>query len=172
MKQKNRTYKNKKGGVFVNRLNSLWQGKTAKTYCCNSKTSTSNNILESGSNIGKDCIPSYTGQCLPGYGTGNNYKFRCFGENADKAEAHTKIDERINTPDNKCEYISGAVSKVGKTAAAATVGIGKFVAKASTNVLPYAFAMLTAPAIFFKAGKKRKSRSTRKSKKNKKQHRK
>jgi hypothetical protein len=62
---------------------------------------------------------------------------------------------------------------VGKTAAAATVGTGKFVAKASTNVLPIVIAAFTAPAKFFKrAGKKRKSRSTRKSKKNKKHHRK
>lgn len=167
MKQKNRTYKNKKGGFLENRLNSLWQGKTAKTYCCAAKTSNGNDILESGSNVGTGCTPSYTGQCLPGYGTGNNYKFRCFGENAGDKKAHAEIHEKTNNPDNKCEYISGAVSKVGKTAAATAIA-AKTVLKNIPNSLALGLSMMVASG----GGKKRKSRSTRKSKKNKKHHRK
>jgi len=162
MKQKNRTYKNRKGGFLEKRLNSLWQGKTAKTYCCASKTS-DGELLSSGSNIGSKCTRSYTGQCLPG----NNYKFRCFNSTFNDNSEIPTIDEK---DDNKCEYISGAVSKVGKTAAAAAYGTGTVIKTASKNALPIAIAMLTSP--FNGGGKKRKSRSTRKSKKNKKHHRK
>jgi len=161
MKQKNRTYKNKKGGFLKNRLNSLLKRKTVKTYCCNSKTS-SNNILKSGSNVGKSCKRSYTGQCLPG----NNYKFRCFDSKFDDSKEILKIDEK---DDNTCEYISGAVSKVGKTVAAATVGTGKLVSETLKTAFPLFLAGLASPS---GGGKKRKSRSTRKSKKNKKHHRK
>lgn len=166
MSRKNRTYKNRKGGFLEKRLNSLWQGKTAKTYCCADKRS-NGDILGSGSNVGSKCTRSYTGQCLPGYGTGNNYKFRCFDSKFDDNSEISTINEKDN---NKCEYISGAVSKVGKTAAATAYGTGTVIKTASKNTLPIAFAMLTSP--FNGGGKKRKSRSTRKSKKNKKQHRK
>lgn len=165
MKQKNRTYKNRKGGFLEKRWNSLYdsfqQGttpKTAKTYCCASKTS-SNDILSSGTNEGKGCTPSYTGQCLPGYGTGNNYKFRCFGTDAGDADKHTTINEN----DSNCEYISGALSKVGKTAVAAGIGFGH-IASATLNSGPLALALVFS-SIVGGDRKKRKSRSTRKSKK-------
>jgi hypothetical protein len=123
MKQKNRTYKNRKGGFLEKRWNSLWQGKTAKTYCCASKTS-NGDLLSSGSNKGTKCSRSYTGQCLPGYGTGNNYKFRCFNSNFDDNSTDLEINDNVKD-NNKCEYISGAVSKVGKTTTAAAYGVGQ-----------------------------------------------
>ena len=156
MKQKNRTYKNRKGGFLEKRLNSLWQGKTAKTYCCADKRS-NGDILGSGSNVGSKCTRSYTGQCLPGYGTGNNYKFRCFDSKFDDNSEISTINEKDN---NKCEYISGAVSKVGKTTTAAAYGVGK-IAAAPLQTLPLGLAMMISGG----DRKKRKSRSTRKSKK-------
>ena len=168
MSRKNRTYKNRKGGFLEKRWNSLYDSfkkgttpKTAKTYCCASKESGSNDILSSGTNVGNTCKRSYTGQCLPGYGTGNNYKFRCFNSNFDDNSTILKINEQ---DDNKCEYISGALSKVGKTAVAAGIGFGHI---ASTPVKNSSFLL----GLSFLSGgdrKKRKSRSTRKSKKNKK----
>jgi len=168
MKQKNRTYKNRKGGFLEKRWNSLWKGKTAKTYCCASKTSTSNDILSSGSNVGTNCSRSYTGQCLPGYGTGNNYKFRCFDSKFDDNSTDLEINDN-KTDNNKCEYISGALSKVGKTAASAAHGVGQ-IALAPFNSSSIALGM--SLSLFGGDRKKRKSRSTRKSKKNKKQHKK
>ena len=159
MSRKNRTYKNRKGGFLEKRWNSL--SKTAKTYCCASKESGSNDILSSGTNVGYRCTPSYTGQCLPGYGTGNNYKFRCFGTDAGKAEKHTTINDSI---DSNCEYISGALSKVGKTAVAAGIGFGH-IASAPFKNSSFLLGLSWLPG---GDRKKRKSRSTRKSKKNKK----
>lgn len=172
MKQKNRTYKNRKGGFLEKRWNSLYdsfqQGttpKTAKTYCCASKESGSNDILSSGTNVGKTCKRSYTGQCLPGYGTGNNYKFRCFDSKFNDNNTITEINDNKRDT-NKCEYISGALSKVGKTAVAAGIGFGH-IASATLNSGPLALALVFS-SIVGGDRKKRKSRSTRKSKKNKK----
>ena len=159
MSRKNRTYKSRKGGFLEKRWNSLWQGKTAKTYCCASKTSTGD-LLSSGTNVGETCKRSYTGQCLPG----NNYKFRCFDSTFDD---NINISTIVENDTNKCEYISGAVSKVGKTATAAAITT-KTVLKNIPSSLVLGMSMLAASG----GGKKRKSRSTRKSKKNKKHHRK
>jgi hypothetical protein len=119
-----RSTKRVKGGLF-GRLTSVLsgQGASAQTYCCDSKSSDLNVIGDQ--NVGKKCKPSYTGQCNIGYGTGQNYKFRCFNpKNKDAREEIVEGEEN----GEKCEYISGTLAKVAKVgvgSAKVAHGIGK-----------------------------------------------
>lgn len=98
-----------------------------QTYCCDSKTS---NLGLAGENKGKNCYPSATGQCNVGYGTGQNYKFRCFNvEDKDKLKPRAEI---LGTPmlDNdydgdyeECEYVSGMSSRIARTAISPLVAV-------------------------------------------------
>uniref|UniRef100_A0A6C0ATJ9 Uncharacterized protein n=1 Tax=viral metagenome TaxID=1070528 RepID=A0A6C0ATJ9_9ZZZZ len=109
-----RTSKKLKGGL-LGRLTSLamGQGVSAQTYCCDSKKSNMNTVF-SGDNVGSKCYPSYTGQCNIGYGTGQNYKFRCF--NPQTKEYRETIEESSDLRNNgeRCEYITGTLAKIAK----------------------------------------------------------
>lgn len=101
--------KSKRGGFLSSRLQSLQQGTKTATYCCDSKQSS----FSDGTNVGSNCKPSPgLGQCYPGY-SGQSYKFRCF--NNDETKDHSTISELQNEENGeKCEYVSGALSKVFK----------------------------------------------------------
>ena len=101
--------KSKKGGFLSSRFQALQQGTKTLTYCCDGKQSNFND----GTNIGSNCKPSPgLGQCYPGY-SGQSYKFRCF--NHDDTKDHSTISELQNQENGeKCEYVSGALSKAFK----------------------------------------------------------
>ena len=117
--------------------------KGTKTYCCDSKTS--NGKFMSTTNVGKNCKPSATGQCYPGY-FGESYKFRCFNvndnainDNTERAmitegrmtqkDAEREIQLNPNTeiianPGNStCTYVTGSLAKVGEVATVLTAPV-------------------------------------------------
>ena len=83
-----------------------------QTFCCDSKDGTDGNM------VGKNCHPSYTGQCNIGYGLGQNYKFRCLNP-SDTTSVRDEISETYtpymtgveNQPEN-CKYIRGFLGHV------------------------------------------------------------
>jgi hypothetical protein len=110
-----------KGGLF-GRLTSLVSGKgySAQTYCCDSKKSNGNTIL-AGDNVGTECEPTANGQCNIGYGTGQNYKFRCFNPVTRDFRKIIKETDNLEKDGERCEYVSGTLSKLAKV----PLGIGE-----------------------------------------------
>lgn len=127
-------------------------GKT-KTFCCDKKRS--DQTVLGDDNRGWGCKPSNSGQCNIGYGTGQNYKFRCFNMN-DKVDPDKLDPEHPDTKQNPdyddtfrkymregkqafsktgetCSYVPGTLGRVVKT------GVG--VTKLGANILlpPLAF---------------------------------
>jgi hypothetical protein len=133
-----------KGGLF-GRVTSLVSGKgvSAQTYCCDSKKSNGNTVL-AGDNVGTKCHPSYTGQCNIGYGTGQNYKFRCF--NPETKEFRETIEETsdLRNDGERCEYVTGMLSKLAKV----PLGVGETILNVGSH-----------------GGRKSRKRRTKKSKK-------
>ena len=118
-----RNSKKIKGGL-LGRVTSavMGTGISAQTYCCDSKKSNGNTVF-AGDNVGTKCYPSYTGQCNIGYGTGQNYKFRCF--NPETKEFRETIEESSDLKSNgeRCEYVTGTLAKLAKV----PLGIGQTV---------------------------------------------
>jgi hypothetical protein len=100
MKKRIRKTKKIRGAGVLNRFGALWAGNKVRTFCCDSKSS-DNLGFGSGTNVGKNCTMNKTGQCYPGYGFGQNYKFRCFAtQTPDEYYKRYEIRERtINNPE-------------------------------------------------------------------------
>jgi len=119
---------------------------TSKTFCCNQKQS--DKYFFKDTNVGRDCYLSENGNCNIGYGTGQNYKFKCYNEGANKTiESMDKKNGKQYIPEiragvNNCKYESGVLSKITK-GTITTAGV----TAAAAGVVVTSPAWLTAVAI-------------------------